>query len=86
MAEAGIVLMLYKWRMGFWLFFTGGLILLLWAALAFNDEAGKIMLLIWGALMLLPVYGITSLILLIRGKQGVSGWKQLRKGFPRRIK
>ena len=86
MAEAGIVLMLCKWRCGFWLFFSGGLILMLWAALAFNDGAERIMLLIWGALMSLPVYGITSLILMIKGKQGVSGWKQLRKGFPRRIK
>lgn len=86
-AEIGILFLLCKWKCGSGLFVSGGLICLFMMALALFETWGdRLFAAMVGVVLLLVIVGITSLVLSIKGKQGLSGWQQQRKGFPKSLK
>ncbi len=86
-AEIGVVLMLCRWKGGFWMLLLGGFVFLVMMVMALVSKWPERAVLIFSVLIpLLFVYGITFLVLQIKGKQGISGWGQFKNGFPKSLK
>ena len=78
-AEVGVVLLLCRWKMGYWLLAAGGFVC---AFFEFFIEPDDYLIGVFLALLLI-VDGVTFGVLAIKNKNGIKGWDILRKGRPK---